>query len=588
MELINNLQAKMAENGYNAYIVPTGDYHASEYIADYFKDRQALTGFTGSAGTLVVTLDNAYLWVDGRYFIQAKNELEKKKIKIMKIGEKKTPSIIEFLAEQLTEDDVLAFDGRIVSASFVNELRSKLNGIKIVYDIDLVAKVYNRPKMPMSLLYEVTKYYSGKDYSKKLEEVHNQMIDKSVDMLILPTLDDIAWLLNLRANDIPNFPVFLSFVVLTLNQTILFIDETKIDTSVEKYLSSNNIIVKPYDSIYDYLRGTKNKKILVDLTKVNYRIYTLIQENQIVDETSPTQLMKCIKNGTEIRNIKAAHIKDGVAYTKTMYKFKKSYELKEKFTELTVIAEIEKFKKKHKNYISKSFNTICGYNEHAAIMHYSPTEETNAVIANGLLLLDCGGHYIGGTTDVTRTLAFGRLSDDMKVHYTTVLKSLIQLSRVTFLSGMTGKSLDVIARAPIWNLELDYQCGTGHGVGNVLSVHEGPNRFYWNNNSITKDQEILPGMITTNEPGIYLENQYGIRIENELLCVSKKTNEYGEFLGFETLTYIPIDTDAIKPSLLTKEEKAWLNEYHQMVRQTISEYLDPEEQDWLVEFTKDI
>ncbi|MGM9969264.1 MAG: aminopeptidase P family protein [Anaeroplasma sp.] len=593
MELINKFKELMTTEGYDAYIIPTSDFHGSEYISDYFKSRAYLSGFTGSAGTLLVTKDKAYLWTDGRYFIQAQKQIEKTGIELMKMGQINVPTIIEFLADYLKDGSTLGFDGRLLSANFVNMLKSKINlNVNIIYDLDLVDKIWtNRPEMPFSLIYELDTYYSGRTYQSKLVDIKKEINKENADMYIISALEDQAWLYNLRGNDVEHTPVFLSYTIITPSQTILFIDLQKIDLTIEKYLTENDIIIKPYFSIFEYIKTIKNKRIMFDCNKVNYTIYAnLTEQNTIINKQDPTLILKAIKNKTEIKNTKAAHIKDGIAFTKFMYYVKINYNTTIEMSEISVSNYLEKLRKENRGFIDLSFSTICAFKDHGAMMHYSATPETDYKINEpGFLLIDSGGHYLSGTTDITRTLALGKITDEMKVHFTTVLKSLINLSQAIFLKGVNGQNLDILARGPIWKLLIDYKCGTGHGVGHLLSVHEAPNGFRWQIVPERNDSaKFQPGMITTNEPGIYLENKYGIRIENEMLCIEKGTSEFGEFLGFETITYAPIDLDAIKVSLLSKDEKEWLNNYHQMVFDKVSPGLTDNEKEWLKNYTRKI
>ena len=574
----------------DAYIIPTGDFHNSEYVSNYFKGREYLSGFTGSAGTLLVTQENAYLWTDGRYFIQAANEIEGNNVKLMKMGEDQ--SLEEFLVDFMKDKQTIAFDGRVLPTSDVLSLKNKLPNAKFVSDIDLVGQVWKeRPKLPYSLIYKLDKMFSGMTYLEKLEKIREKMKEYGADVHILSSLEDQAWLYNLRANDVTHTPVFLAYTIITLDSVTLYVDSTKIDYSIDKYLNENDIHTKGYFDIYDQLSQIKGKKILMNFNKVNYQLYQgLCNNNELINKEDPSLLLKAIKNPTEIENIKKAHIKDGVAMTKFMYYLKTGYKEGQEMSEISVSDYLEELRRLDKGLVDLSFNTICGFKEHAAMMHYSATPETNSKITgNGFLLVDSGGHYLEGTTDITRTFAMGNVSNEMKKHFTAVLKSNIALANATFLKGCTGLNLDVLARGPIWQLDLDYKCGTGHGVGYLLSVHEGPNSFRWKSlPSKPSCQEFLPGMITTNEPGIYLKDKYGIRIENEMLCVEGATNEYGTFLKFETITYCPIDLDAIQKSQLTYIEKEWLNNYHQMVYDKISPYLTKEEVEWLKEYTKKI
>jgi len=593
MEQLELFQQKMVEQNINAYIIPTNDYHGSEYVGDFFKGRNYLSGFTGSAGTLVVLQNKSYLWTDGRYYIQASKQIEGNNIELMKMDQKDVPSIIDFLVNTLKPGDTLAFDGKVMSTTFVIDLKNKLNPqIKIKADIDLVNDVWkDRPELPFSVIYKLNEIFTGKPYKDKLKAIKEKMAEYNCDMHIISSLEDQAWLYNLRANDVLHTPVFLAFTVITNESTTLFVNLNKLTIDVEKYLDENEIVVRPYEAIYKFCQTINNKKILMDLSKTNYLLYeTLENANLIIDRENPSLLLKAIKNDVEIANIKEAHIKDGVSMTKLMYHIKNNLENGIEMTELSLTKLTEKLRKENKGFVDLSFSTICAFKEHGAMMHYSATPESDVKIeGNSFLLIDSGGHYLEGTTDVTRTFAVGRITDQMRVHYTTVLKSVINLSQAIFLRGCTGMNLDVLAREPIWKTLIDYKCGTGHGVGNLLSVHEAPNAFRWKK-SPNRDEAapIEPGMITTNEPGIYLEDKYGIRIENEMLCVSKKENEWGEFLGFETLTFVPIDLDAIKPSLLTKEEKEWLNQYHQMVYDTISPHLTDDEAIWLKDYTRSI
>ncbi len=596
MDKIDLFQKKMQDNNIDAYIVPTSDYHMSEYISDYFKSRQFLTDFTGSAGTLLITKDHAYLWTDGRYFIQAATQIEGKPIELMKMGQPNTPSLNDFLADYFKDENnhTLAFDGKIISTADYLKIKEKLpSNVKIITNIDLVNLIWDdRPHMPFSLLYKLSKFFSGRNYVDKIKDVREKLKEDNIDIHILSSLEDQAWLYNLRANDVLHTPVFLAFSVITEQNTYLFIDNKKIDLTIEKYLADNEIIVKDYNDIYEYAKTIKGKKVLIDFNKVNCELYNYIndkKDNIIINKPNPTLLLKAIKNSTEIKNIKIAHERDGVAMTKFMYYLKTNFN-KTDMTELSLSDYLEDLRKKNKGFVDLSFNTICAWNEHAAMMHYSATKESSAKVdKSGLLLVDSGGHYMEGTTDITRTFALGKISDKMKVHFTTVLKSVIALDQAVFMKGCNGQNLDILARGPIWKLGIDYKCGTGHGVGYLLSVHEAPNGFRWKIVPERNDShELMPGMITTDEPGIYLEGKYGIRTENELLCVEKESNEWGTFYGFETITYCPIDIDAIKTNLLTKEEKDWLNDYHQKVYDIVSPSLTDEEKEWLLEYTKKI
>ncbi len=593
MELIEIFRNKMENSGIKAYIIPTSDYHNSEYISDYFKSRQFLSGFTGSQGTLLITLDFAYLWVDGRYFIQAEKQVNDKFIKIMKIGTLNTPTIEEFLDNYLNDGDVLGFDGRLMNTnlvkSIINTVRSK---ITIKDETDLVNVVWpDRPSLPFSLIYKLDIIFAGKECKDKITELRAELEKNNTNLFVLTALEDIAWLLNLRANDITHTPVFLSYFILSKNEAILFIDKKKINSEIKAYLKENGIKVKDYNDFYEHLKTYDGKDILMDLNKANYKIYSILNaKNVIVNKQNPTTLMKAIKNETEIKNTKAIHCRDGAQVAKLMYYVKNSYDNKADISEISAAQYIDNLRSELNGFVDLSFTTISGFLDHGAMMHYSATPESDYKIDKpGFLLVDSGGHYLEGTTDITRTFGVGKINDEMKTNFTIVLKSMINLSRAVFLKGCNGQNLDILARGPIWNELMDYKCGTGHGVGYLLSVHEAPNGFRWQRVAERNDSAVfVPGMITTNEPGIYLENKYGIRIENEMLCVPKGQTEFGEFLSFETITFAPIDLDCIKVALLTKEEKAWLNEYHEMVYKKINKYLTKQEKDWLKIYTRKI
>ncbi len=586
------IQKKLTQLQIDAYIVPTSDDHNSEYISDYYKTRAFLTGFTGSAGTLLITPKKAYLWVDGRYHIQAAKQIDGKNITLMKQGLPTVLSLEQYLSSTLKANSVIAFDGKVMATSFVNSLKKKNPGFVIQSDKDLISDLWkDRPSLPFSFLYRLEEFFSGKSYQDKLLAIRQKMKEYHANTHILSSLEDQAWLYNLRANDIPHTPVFLAFTIITQEECHLFIDPKKIDTIVEKYLKENEIILHNYEEFYTYLSTIKNNQILINLNKANYAIYSLIaSSNTLIQQEDPSLLMKSIKNDREIENTVLAHVKDGVAFTKLMYYVKKNISKKSTLSELSVTKLLQEYRQKQDGFVDISFDTICAYKDHGAMMHYSATEDSNYRLEpNDFLLIDSGGHYLEGTTDITRTLALGEITDIQKLHFTTVLKSVIALSEAIFLRGVKGINLDILARGPIWKQFIDYKCGTGHGVGHLLSVHEAPNGFRWQIVPERNDShEFIPGMITTNEPGIYLENKYGIRIENEMICVPKGKSEFGEFLGFETITYAPIDLDAIDVNLLNQEEKNWLNQYHNKVYLLLSPYLDEEEQEWLKQYTREI
>ncbi len=592
MDRIKEFQKILIEKNIAAYIIPTADYHQSEYVSDYFKGRAYISGFTGSAGTLVVTQKQAFLWTDGRYHIQAAKQIEGRPITLMKQGLPGVTTIFEFLQSTLQPNDILAFDGKVMSSNSVLKILDYVSNIQLKFDEDLINKIWSsRPKLPFSMLYRLEDFYAGESLSSKLARIRIKMNESKTDLHILTSLEDQAWLYNLRASDVLHTPVFLAYTIITETQCHLFIDERKIDRVIEKYLKDNEIHIHSYFEFYEMIKNINGKKILVDFNKINYQIYSSIcSENQLVNAPDPSLLMKAIKNKVEIENTIHAHIKDGVAFTKFMYFLKKNIGIDHTLSEITVSDYLAKLRSNQESFVDLSFNTICAYKEHGAMMHYSATQESDMhLLPADFLLVDSGGHYLDGTTDITRTIALGPLSQIQKEHFTIVLKSVIALSQAVFLKGVRGINLDILARGPIWKELIDYKCGTGHGVGNLLSVHEAPNGFRWQIVPERNDSAVLePGMITTNEPGIYLENKYGIRTENEMLCVEKGKSEFGEFLGFETITFAPIDLDAVDVDLLEKNEKEWLNSYHKKVFESISPYLEEDEKEWLLKYTREI
>lgn len=586
MSNLSNFQELIASKGYTCYIVPTSDSHNSEYVSDYFKAREYLSGFTGSAGILIVFEDSAYLWTDGRYFIQAEHQLEGSGITLMKAGTKDTPRISTFLHDKLKDNDVVGFDGTLLTASYVEGLLQAIDKkITLKTGEDLVNSVWkNRPALPFSLLYKLDTFFSGKSTKDKISDLRAKMKECNTNTHILSSLTDIAWLFNLRGNDIEYTPVFLSYAVITLDQVYLFIDQAKLNIEVQKYLDENDITVKDYNDFYDFINTLKNKQILIDKDEINYKTYSIINSNnnKLINEPNPTSYSKAIKNETEIKNIKDAHLKDARAMVRFMNWLYKELDSAIPLNELAIQDKLDGFRAAEEGFVELSFSTICGYKEHGAIVHYSSSKETNIeVTGNGLLLIDSGGHYLEGTTDITRTFAIGKVNDQAKTAFTNVLKSHIALAEAVFPSGITHKELDTISRMPLWKTYQDYRHGTGHGVGYLLSVHEGPN-------TSRATMPITVGTITTDEPGLYIENKFGVRIESELLCVKKESTEYGDFLGFENLTYVPIDINAIKPSLLTKFEKEWLNNYHKNIYEKLSPMLNKEEQEFLKKITEAI
>ena len=591
---IENIRDLMKEKNIYAYIVPSSDYHQSEYVGDYFKSREFMSGFTGSSGTLIISMDEAGLWTDGRYFIQAENELKDSGIKLFKMGEEGVPTIEEYLLEKLPKNSTLGFDGRVMSVKEGQSLANKLafKGINIEYKYDLVNDIWeDRCSLPTEKAFLLDTEYSGESFSDKLSRIRAVMKEKKATTHILASLDDIAWLFNIRGRDVKSNPVVLSYAVISIDSVYLFIDKNKIGEDIRAELSKENVQIKGYEEVYEFIKKIEeNEVVLIDTSKVNYAIYNNIPSNvQKIEERNPSILFKSIKNEIELKNIRNSHIKDGVAFTKFMYWLKNNIG-KIEITEISATQKLEEFRREQDKFIEPSFSTIAAYKDHAAMMHYSATEESNYKLEpRDLFLVDSGGQYFDGTTDITRTIALGPIPENVRKDFTNVVRGMIRLSKAKFLYGCRGYNLDILARGPLWEEGVDYKCGTGHGIGFVLNVHEGPNGFRWKVREDIDDTCILEeGMVTTNEPGVYVENSHGIRIENEIVVRKAEKNEYGQFMDFEVITFAPIDLDAIDESLILKDEKVYLNNYHKQVYDKISPYLNEEEKQWLKTYTREI
>ena len=591
---IENIRDLMKEKNIYAYIVPSSDYHQSEYVGDYFKSREFMSGFTGSAGTLIISMDEAGLWTDGRYFIQAENELKDSGIKLFKMGEEGVPTIEEYLLEKLPKNSTLGFDGRVMSVKEGQSLANKLafKGINIEYKYDLVNDIWkDRCSLPTEKAFLLGTEYSGESFSDKLSRIRAVMKEKKATTHILASLDDIAWLFNIRGRDVKSNPVVLSYAVISIDSVYLFIDKNKIGEDIRAELSKENVQIKGYEEVYEFIKNIdEDEVVLIDTSKVNYAIYNNIPSNvQKIEERNPSILFKSIKNEIELKNIRNSHIKDGVAFTKFMYWLKNNIG-KIEITEISATQKLEEFRREQDKFIEPSFSTIAAYKDHAAMMHYSATEESNYKLEpRDLFLVDSGGQYFDGTTDITRTIALGPIPENVRKDFTNVVRGMIRLSKAKFLYGCRGYNLDILARGPLWEEGVDYKCGTGHGIGFVLNVHEGPNGFRWKVREDIDDSCILEeGMVTTNEPGVYVENSHGIRIENEIVVRKAEKNEYGQFMDFEVITFAPIDLDAIDESLILKDEKVYLNNYHKQVYDKISLYLNEEEKQWLKTYTREI
>lgn len=589
---ITALRAIMKREGIDYYYIPTADFHESEYVVEYFKARKFITGFTGSAGVAVIGQEEAWLWTDGRYFIQAASQIEGSGFGLMKMGQEGVPTVMQYLGEKLQEGQCIGFDARVVNTNDAKEfakIAAKKHG-SLKTDKDLLDEVWtDRPALVHQPADVLKDEFNGEATASKLARVREQMEKEEAQYHIISTLDDIAWILNVRGNDIPHVPVVLSFLVIGKEDAMWFVEENALSDEVKEMAAECGITIRPYEDVYAYAATIpENSTVLLDKRKVNYRITNALSETvHIVSKANPSQLMKAIKNEIELENTRKAHLLDGIAVTKFMYWLKKNVG-KIPMDEVSVSDYLQSLREQMEGYRDISFDTIAGYNANAAMMHYKAEPDTAAKLEpQGMLLVDSGGHYDTGTTDITRTFVLGPISDIQKKHFTMVVKSNLNLANVKFLYGCNGISLDVICREPIWKENLDYQCGTGHGVGYLLNVHEGPNSFRWQYRP-GFDNPFEAGMITTDEPGIYLQDQYGIRTENELICVKGEKNQYGQFMGFENITYVPIDLDGIDKQYLNAEDVKQLNDYHKMVYEKISPYMTPEENEWLKEYTREI
>ena len=585
---LKTIRDLMKTNNIDAYFITTSDYHQSEYIGDFFKVREYISGFKGSFGDLIITENKAVIFTDGRYKIQVQEQLLDTGIDFFINNEKETPSMKEWIKENLNSGDILGFNGKITSAKQGKEFQEYLETFNIGIDsfFDKVDEFWqNRPALSGEKAFILNDIYTGETLESKFSRVREEMEAKNVDKLLISTLDDIAWLLNLRGQDIEYMPVVLGYLILDKKEAQFYVDFNKISPEIKEKLLKNNIELKGYNEIYSDLDkvSEQNIKVWMDSSRTNFNLQKLLKESNILNAPLPTELMKALKNEVELKNSRWAHIKDGVAVTKFLH-WVKTHDKNGLLTEISGKNKIDSLRGEQDNFIEPSFNTISGYMSNAAMPHYSVTNESSLEIGNkGLYLVDSGGQYLEGTTDITRTIVVGELTKKMKRNFTLVLKGMLNISNLKFIEGTRGSDIDLIARQFLFQYGLNYNHGTGHGIGHVLGVHEGPHRI--NNISNVKFEN---GMVVTNEPGLYLKDNYGIRIENELIIRKYMETEYGLFYQFETLTYVPIDLDAVEVEMLTPVEKEFLNSYHKEVYTKLSPYLNEQEQQWLLHETRTI
>lgn len=589
-ERLSALRKCMEEKNIDVYVVPTADFHQSEYVGEHFKARKFITGFSGSAGTAVITKTEARLWTDGRYFIQAAAQLEGTTVELMKMGEPGVPELNTYIEEVLKEGETLGFDGRVVSvgegegyAAIARKKNAKVN-----YQVDLIDEIWeDRPVLSEEPAFDLDVKYAGENVASKLARIREEMKEAGTNVHVVSTIDDICWTLNIRGNDIDFFPLVLSYGIITMDSFELYIDERKLDDKLKAKLAKDGVNLHPYNDIYEDVKKFGSDVVaMIDPGKLNYALFNNIPENvKTVKKRNPAILMKAVKNPVEIENIRKAQIKDSVAHVRFM-KWLKENVGKMKITEMSASDKLDEFRAEMGNFIRPSFEPISSFGEHGAIVHYTSSPETDVELKEGqLFLTDTGAGFYEGSTDVTRTYALGEVPQIMKDHFTLVAISNLQLGSAKFLEGSTGMILDILARKPFWDRDLNFNHGTGHGVGYLLNIHEGPAGFRWKYRK--GETEVLQeGMVITDEPGIYIEGSHGIRLENELLTCKGTLNEYGQFMYFEAITLIPMDLDAINPDIMTQEDKKLLNDYHAKVYEVIAPYLNEEEQEWLKKYTR--
>ena len=595
-ERIAKLQEKMQAADMDMYLVPTADFHQSEYVGTYFKVRAWLSGFSGSAGTLLVTKDNAYLWTDGRYFIQAAKQLEGTGVTLMKMGKEGVPTVEEFIQENLPMHGCLGCDGRTIHVAegkdFEN-LANKKEG-RFEYEDDLAGEIWtDRPEMSKEPVYTLDVKYAGKSREEKIQDVRTAMQEAGANVHIISSMDDIVWLLNIRGNDIIYNPVVMSYVMVTMEQVHFYVQQEAVSAQVRAELEKAGVVLHDYFSIYEDVKAlAADSNVMIEDVCTNYTLYKNIPANVTVTfKSNPAAIMKGCKNEVEMENIRIAHIKDAKAMCRFIYWFKNNVKSGE-ITEYSAAEKSLEFRKEDPDCLDLSFETICAYEANAAMCHYAPTETEYAKVEpKGFFLIDSGAQYWQGTTDITRTIAAGELTQEQKENFTLVLQGHIRLAMAKFQYGCSGANLDVLARGPLWERAMDFNHGTGHGVGYLLNVHEGPQNINWRMRANGRRGNTTPleeGMLTSDEPGLYLEGKYGIRTENLLLCQKAEKNGYGQFMEFENMTWVPYEREAILPEMLTKSELAWLNAYHQKVYEIVGPMLCEEERQWLKEVTAEI
>ena len=580
---LSALRKLMQEKGVDYYLIPTADFHNSEYVHDYFKCRAFMSGFTGSNGTMVVSDKEACLWTDGRYFIQCEREIEGSGIVMMKISEPGVPSIAEYLKNNMKAGETLGFDGRCVNSSQFLDFQDKLKDITFKMDEDLVNLIWeDRPDMPATDLFLIPDELAGVSVQGKISQVREKL--DGCDSLFLSKLDDIMWLYNVRANDVACNPVALSYSYVSKDEAVLFLQEKADKSAVLPALEAAGVKVLPYEEMVAFLEKLFGQKVLVDKGSTSAIVASVLSKGcEVVYGKNPTNLLKAIKNPVEIANMKHYYLQDSVALTKFIY-WVKHHPDKESLTEIAAGAKLDSLRAEIPGFIELSFPTISAYQANAAMMHYDATEENQAhLAAEGFYLVDSGGQYMGATTDVTRTISLGALTENQKKHYTLTALGMLDLADAVWLYGCTGRNLDILARMRLWKDGIDYKCGTGHGIGYILNVHEGPQNLRWKFTGNMSEALLEAGMAVSNEPGVYLQGEYGIRIENILLTKNTIENINGQFMAFDNLTFVPLDRAALDTAYMNSEDLMRVNKYQKSVYDAVSPYLNEEEAAWLAE-----
>ncbi|WP_350344615.1 aminopeptidase P family protein [Proteinivorax tanatarense] len=587
-EKLCKLRESMKKNKIPVYMTTISDPHQSEYVSDCFNSLKWLSGFTGSQATMVVTLNESGIWVDGRYHIQAEEQLADTEVKVFKMGKDKVLSVGDWLKENIECGSTIGFNGELFSQKRIDDIKEKLKGTNFTLDggCDFLEQVWeDRPKIIFNEIFLHDIKYCGKSAQQKISDVRDDMDKKLVDSTIISSLDDIAWLFNIRSSDIPNNPVAMAYAVITGKDAVLFINKDSLTSEADDYLKEQGVLVYDYEYFFEYLsKLPKGSKVYLDYNRINFKIYNEVEKLcEIQKGTNITTILKAIKNDVEIKNLRNCQIRDGVAMVNFLHWLDQNVANKN-VTEISAAQKLREFRAEQDYFEGSSFDSISAFAEHAAMMHYQATKDSDYTLeGDGFYLIDSGGQYLDGTTDITRTVPIGILSEQQKRDYTLVVKGHIALCKAQFLYGATGSNLDVLARQAMWEQGIDYKCGTGHGIGYFLNVHEGPQGF-----SSASHVKLEENMVTTVEPGVYRENSHGIRIENTVVAKKAEKTEFGQFMTFETISLCLISKLPINKDMLTSEEILWYNNYHKMVYDKLSPYLEEDVKKWLKEETSAI